>query len=173
MTALISFTQLALLLFPAQVDLDAVVKEVQRQAQAAADAVVAEEFETLADLTYPKVVEQMGGKAKMVEILKSAFKRMKAQNMMILASTADAPVKIYRAGAVLMTVVPVKIEMGTPDGKLTLRSFLVGVSVDKGEKWTFIDGNIGEEKIREILPNMPREMKFPEMRKPMREKAPK
>lgn len=157
---------LAAMAISAQTDPDLELKAALKQAKASANAVVKEDFEKLADLTYPRVVDSMGGKEKMVEFLKKTIAEMKAKKFRFLGAKVDPPTKIFRAGAERMTVVPMSLDMQIPDGtKVRVRSFLVGVTKD-GKKWTFVDGNVGEAKIREVVPNLPKEMKLPKAQKP-------
>lgn len=59
--------------------------------------------------------------------------------------------------------------MKVPGGRATAKSFLLGISTDKGKTWTFVDGNgIGDEKVkRKLLPNLPAEFKLPKKEKPV------
>jgi hypothetical protein len=161
---------LASFLAPAQPDSEEPLKIVHQQAQVAANAVMQENFETLADLTYPKVVAELGGKDRMVATLKRSAKEMKAQGVTVLAVKAEAPNAVFRAERELMTVVPQSLELAVPDGKLKAKSFLVGISSDRGATWTFIDGGIGEARIRELVPSLPRQMVLPQPQRPVLEK---
>ena len=95
---------------------------------------------------------------------------MKVRNVTLISIQTETPVKVFRAGKDLMTIVPQSLELRVPDGRAKVRSFLVGVSSDQGINWTFIDGNIGEDRIRVIVPHLPREMRLPPPQQPVVEK---
>src|SRR4051794_10578082 len=119
------------LLPPGQIELDAVLGAAHRQAQAAADAVMQQQYEEVVERTYPRVVAQMGGKAKMIENVKKLVEDMKAKGFAFVSLKVEAPTRAVRSGRELVTVVPQVVEMSTPAGKAKARSFLVGVSANQ------------------------------------------
>ena len=52
--------------------------------------------------------------------------------------------------------------MNAAGKKITLSSAVVGISSDEGKSWKFVNlDDKGEKGVREMLPNLPADMKIP------------
>jgi hypothetical protein len=155
----------------AQAGQDAPVTQIlKKKVEEINNALVKEEFGKVADLTHPKVVELMGGRDKMVAAMASGIKQMKSSGHTFAGVKVEAPSEPVSAGSDLFAVVPFLMEIKIPGGKLTQRSFVIGVSGDAGKSWTFVNGDIDAKTIRRVLPNLPEKLKLPEKQKPVFEK---
>jgi hypothetical protein len=68
-------------------------------------------------------------------------------------------------------VVPFVLEMTASGGKIHQKSFVIGVSGDKGKTWTFVDaGDKDRKALKQILTDLPEKHKLPEKEKPVIEK---
>ena len=86
--------------------------------------------------------------------------------------TVEAPVEVLTGGPHLFAVVPDTLKFTIPGGTLTQKSFLLAVSEDQGKTWTFIDGaGLVKIKVRDMLPNFPKDAKLPEKQPPVIEKS--
>jgi hypothetical protein len=138
------------------------------QADEIGKALSNEDYETVVKYTYPLVVEKLGGRQKMIDVLKTGMGGMKAQGIRVESVTIEAPKDIVAGGSNLFAILPQHLVMSRPGGKITSDTYLVAVSSDKGKNWTFIDGaNLSKEKINTILPDFPASLKLPEVRKPV------
>lgn len=170
-TLSLMFLGLCLSVFAAQ---DKPEKTAKSQAEEAAKATVEGKWDKLADLTHPKVVELMGGRDKMVERMTASMKDMKAKGIAFNSAKIEDAATPVAAGKELYTYVPMTLEMKVPGGTITSKSFLLGVSTDEGKTWKFVDGSgIGgnEKLLKEVLPNLPKELKLPKKEKPVFQKA--
>jgi hypothetical protein len=141
---------------------------VKEKAQECSSALLAENYGRLADLTYPKVVQMTGGREKMIAYLRSGTTRMKADGSVILSTDIGNPSAVTAAGPDLFSVVPTDTEMKVKGGKLKIKSFMIAVSSDAGKTWSFIDGgDVDDQKIRTVLPNLPATLKLPAREKPI------
>lgn len=136
------------------------------QAQKAADATLAGDWETLINLTHPKIVELAGGRAKMLELLETQMGQMKKDGIVLKESAAGTPTQIAEAESTLYSVVPTRNVIEVPQGTLISNSYLIGASSDGGEHWTFIDSSPGSERIRQIFPELPDSLELPEKEQP-------
>jgi hypothetical protein len=136
------------------------------QASRCAEAVITGEFETVVDLTHPKIIGMLGGREKMIATMKEGLEGLKKRGITMKESKAEKPEKLAKSGDSLYCVVPTTNVIEVPQGTLTSKAFLVGLSSDEGKTWTFIDGAPGAEKIRELFPDIPAELKLPEREKP-------
>ena len=140
---------------------------VREKAQEYSTALVEGDYGRFVDLTYPKVVERGGGRDKMIAQIKSGVTSIDISSVKV-----DVPTEFAMAGPDLIAIIPAVTEMGVPVvGEVTLKSFLIGVSNDKGKTWTFIDGtsfaggdNI--ERFKKLLPGFPDTLKLPKVEKP-------
>jgi hypothetical protein len=133
-------------------------------------ALIKEDYAKVTDLTHPKVVELMGGREKMIAVMESGTKDMKAKGYSFRSVKVDEPGEPIAAGDERYVVVPFLLEMKAPGGRLLQKSFVIGVSGDAGKSWTFVNGDQQGEKLKKVLPNLPEDLKLPKPEKPVFEK---
>jgi hypothetical protein len=133
---------------------------IRTQAQACADAMLKGDLETFANFTHPKLIELMGGRQKFIDAIKLGNAEMKAQKSAITGFNTGAPEGVVKGGNDLFAVVPMTLTVTQRDTKISHEGYLVAVSSDGGTKWTFITGD-ERAKLKEILPNLPEELKLP------------
>jgi hypothetical protein len=131
-------------------------------------------YARLVDLTYPKLVEMIGGRDKMIEMLRSGTEDMKAHGSAILGAEVSEPKEVVTAGDKQFAIVPITVRVQVPDGTVRSNSFLVAISEDRGKTWTFIDGaglhktSGGErESLAQILPAFPAQLSLPPWEPPV------
>ncbi|HZV07463.1 MAG TPA: hypothetical protein VE999_20430 [Gemmataceae bacterium] len=142
----------------------------KRKANEIAQATVKGDFEKIADFTYPKVVDQMGGREKMVTAMKTGYKEMKSRGIEFRSAKVEDASPLVAGGSDVYTIVPFTLEMKVPGGSATMKSFLLGISANKGTTWTFVDGSgIGKDETmtKRLLPNLPKELKLPKKEQPV------
>jgi hypothetical protein len=145
-------------------------EQVRAKAQECADAMLSGDYGKVADLSHPKVVQEIGGKQKMIDTLKTGVAQMKAQQFALVSYKAQAPPEILGSGSDRMAVLPTAMEMTTPTGKLKQKSYLLGISSDGGRNWTFVDGSeMTAEKLKFVVPNPPNDLKLPARQTPVME----
>ncbi len=152
---------------PAQgkVDVDKAVE----LAKAMEKAVLAGEPAKVVELTHPKVIEAMGGKEKMIAAIEQVMTTLKAQGITIKSHTIGRPEEPVVDGKNAFMVLPTKLEMTAPQGRIVTESYLLGFSSDSGKSWVFVDGagmNNGPAKDL-ILPLVPKSLKLPEPKQPV------
>ena len=132
---------------------------VKKKAGEIVAAIKKEEYAKVVDLTYPKVVELMGGREKMLAELEAGMKQLKEKGFSFKSVEVGEPGELMTEGKNTFAVVPTTTEMAAPGGKIVLESYLLGISSDGGKAWTFVDGSgIGTAEKRElILPKLPSE----------------
>jgi hypothetical protein len=133
---------------------------IRTQAQACADAMLKGDLETFANYTNPKLIELMGGRQKFIDAIKQGNAEMKAQKSAITGFSTRAPEGVVKGGNDLYAVVPMTLTVTQRDAKVSHEGYLVAVSSDGGAKWTFITGD-ERAKLKEILPNLPEDLKLP------------
>src|SRR5437588_8306016 len=116
--------------------LPAVIKE---QAAKMGQAFVKADYKTFVHYSYPKLIEMMGGAAKMESILTKATEDMKTNSMAITRLSFDEPSKIVRSGGEWQCMLPEHTEIKLKEGRIVTISTLLAFSSDKGLHWTFLD----------------------------------
>ncbi len=116
-----------------------------------------------ADLTYPAVVKEAGGRDRLIERLKSAAKEMKSKGIEITAVKPAEPTNSETSGTERYVIVPYEMQMKVRGSQTTVKSFLLAISGDNGKTWTFVDGaGVRDvEKRKRVLPNFPETLRLP------------
>jgi hypothetical protein len=130
-------------------------------------ALIKGDYAKIADLTHPAVVKENGGRAKMIATMESAIKDLKAKGVQFRSAKIDAPGNIVTAGSDMYVVVPFSLVLTAPGKKISQKSFLIGVSSDKGKTWTYLNGDLGEGVVKRLLPNLPPQLKLPMKQAPV------
>jgi hypothetical protein len=141
------------------------VARAKAAADASSQALVKGDFELVADLTYPTVVDQLGRK-RMIDLLADGQKKMAADGYRFISASVGDPHSLTETPTGLLIIVPTTILMTVPGGRMTQESFLVGASNDNGKSWTFVDGaNLNATNAKQVFPDFPSTLTLP-VRKP-------
>ena len=148
----------------AQVDSD-VIKE---QAELTAKALLNDDYETLIKFTYPKVIELVGGRDKMISLIKKGKIEMGQQGISFDKVIIGKPSKTVIAGDEIHCLVPQTVYMKVPKGKLKSETQLLAVSRDNGSNWFFIDAvSLNKDNIKRVLPNYNFDLVLPTKSEPI------
>jgi len=143
--------------------------EIKKLAQGLARATIKGNFETVIELTYPKVVAVLGGKQKAIEGVKRQMTILAQRGIKIASYEVGEPGKAHTAGKNTFVIVPTKMEMSLPGGKLIVKSYLLGISGEASKGgWRFVDGaGMRNEAARaKFLPKFPSTLKLPPQAQP-------
>ena len=141
---------------------EAAAKQLRAQAEGCGRAFIEGNFERLADCTLPKLVELIGGREKMLEVVRKDVEEMKAEGFEPLSSVPAAPTQVLRVGSRTYAILPLKFRMRTPKEILVSDSFMIGVSGDGGQNWKFLSGSsIDEARLGLLLPEAAGKLRLP------------
>lgn len=148
-------------------------EELSKAAQAMVKSVRAGEYEKLAEYTYPKLIEFMGGKKKFIDTTSQAMKAITERGFEILDYSIGAPSDFYTEGENTFSIVPTSMKLKAPGARISTTSYLLGISKDKGKNWTFLDGaGLDKPELKDkILPKLPEKLTFPKQIAPVVEKT--
>jgi hypothetical protein len=125
-------------------------------------AFIAVDYKTFAKFTNPRVLQLMGGEAKMAAAIEKSVSAIKAQGMSVSSITFSEPKKIVQAVKELQCTVEQHTEISQLRGKAVSTSILIAVSSDNGANWTFIDTSSKDmATLRKILPNLSKDINIP------------
>jgi hypothetical protein len=114
------------------------------------------------DLTYPLAIEAVGGREKAIQRALEERKKAEENGIKVLSlEKAVPPEQIFATKKAHYCVVPILLHMTIADSKYLFRSALIGISIDSGKTWKFVDITLGEKIIRKYIPDIPGELKFP------------
>lgn len=137
-------------------------KRLQEQAEESGRAFIEGDYGRLADFTYPKLVELLGGREKLVEVVRKGVEGMKAEGFVPLSSAPSAPVQVLKAGRQTYAIVPLKFKMRAPGQLLVSDSFMIAISDDGGKNWKFLSGaSVDEARLKILLPDAAGKLKLP------------
>lgn len=128
-------------------------------------ATLDEDYAVIIDLTYPKVVAELGGREKAIEASYAMMRVIKEAKFAIRELTAGEPGAVHSEGANRFIIVPTLTVIAAPDKVLRIDSYLLGISGDGGKTWKFVDG-AGMKNVefrQRILPPLPPGLVLPEM----------
>jgi hypothetical protein len=146
---------------------DAVKASLAKYGKQMEDAATSYNNAKLVDLMYPKIVEQAGGRDKLLELMTTGQKEMGEQGVRVKSTTLGDPIQVMTEGSKMYAVLPETIVLNAPGGTLTNRGCLIGISDDAGKTWSFVDGAAGEKTIRGFVPELPKDLKIPDREKPV------
>ena len=143
---------------------------IKRQAQELSDAMIKGDYNKAADLTHPKLVDLMGGRTQFISETEKAFKEMEAQQVRIVSNMVGEPQDIVEVKNEIYAIVPTAMRMKVPDGILASEVFMIGVSKDGGQNWTFVDAAAareGGEGLKMLFPDAASKLRVPELKRPV------
>jgi hypothetical protein len=163
-------TSLALLAFAVSAKLasaDPQTEQIRKLAAENSAALTSGNYARLVDLTYPKVVEMIGGRGS---------EDMKAHGSAVLGAEVSEPKEVVAAGDKQFAIVPMTVRVQVPEGTLRSKGFLFAISEDRGKTWTFIDGGgitkepgKEREKLAQVIPDFPTQLSLPAPESPVLE----
>jgi hypothetical protein len=141
---------------------------VKQKAGEVGHAFLTGDYAKVADLTYPKIVEALGGREKMIATTDAEMKKLKAKGISFKSYAAKDPGEFHTEAGHTFTVVPTVVEMTIPGGRAVSKSFLLAISADGGKRWTFVDGSgVRSPEARDkSLPKLPAALKLPPEEEP-------
>jgi hypothetical protein len=127
------------------------------QAKQLETALANKDYAKVIDLTYPKIVEVGGGREKLLAGMTNEMKTMEAEGVVLLSSTASAPTQFVSNANEIYAVIPVTTRIKATDGIFQTEGSLIGISIDGGQSWTFVDATGKDQtELKKVLPNLDR-----------------
>ena len=144
-------------------------ERIKRQAQELSDAMLSADFEKAADLTHLKLIELMGGRAQFIAAVRQAMKQTQSEQFRIESVTVGEPRDHFDVKNEKYVIVPTTMKMKVPEGVLVGDAFMIGVSLDGGNNWKFVDSggkSVDRNALKTLLPLAANKLQLPEVKKP-------
>ncbi len=146
---------------------DAAVLRCKEQATQCGRALMTNDNQKFVTCMPPKLIETLGGPEAVIKLLDDGKKEMRAKGIDIESTKVEAPARLYTRGQQTFALVPMTIHLTVPGGRLIQESFMLGISSDRGVKWTFVDGaKLNDPRAKDILPPLPADLTLPPRREP-------
>lgn len=147
---------------------DAAADAAKKQADETSQAFAKGDYAKIAAMTYPALIDFMGGRDKMIAATKSAMEMFKKQGIEVVSYKTSEPGEIVKGEGKSYVVIPATLEMKAPVGKIKVKSYLLGITTDEGKTWKFLDGaGLANKELKDkIIPNLPAKLKLPEPQQP-------
>src|SRR4051794_14688310 len=110
---------------PARADDAETKKTVKALVEKMQTATVKGEYETVIDLTHPRVVEELGGKDRAVTVTRNMMKGLKQKGFEVKSVAVGEPTDAVPGGKDLYVAVPTTAELTSPMGKVVAQGFVV------------------------------------------------
>jgi len=139
------------------------------QAKEVSDALSRRDFSKIVDLTYPKLVETLGGRDKMIASMTEEMKQMETEGVVLLSSSAGTPTQILNDSGSIYAVLPTVLKVKAKAGIFQSEGSMIGISADSGANWTFLDtGGKDPGQLRILLPNVIDKLNLPPDKAPVK-----
>ena len=140
---------------------DETLAEVQRLAQQCCDATCNGQFDVVADLTYPEIVELFGGRDKLIQAMRDEFSV--PDRPKLIEMKTGVPLPLQEFGRYQVTFVPTATTVSNGPTTIRRHTHMLGVSSDRGRNWHFISGNkLSHERVRFFIPEFPDSIALPQ-----------
>ena len=137
-------------------------ENIKRDGNQMINFMIEKDYDSLSQFTYPVIVEWMGGKEMMINLISKEMQRIEDQGVVFLELSLGEPEKLYTAGEEIHCLVPQKVILENSDGKIISNSHLLAVSVDLGENWYFVDtSQLTSENVTVLFPQFNSDLEIP------------
>ena len=137
----------------------------------AAQAAVAGDAEMILDSTYSGLLKQVGGRDVMRSMVIKNLSDLKNRGMAVVGTEIVSISEPLRAGDELHAIVRAKRTVKAPGGRQIQDTFMIAVSGDGGQSWTFVDGpQLTPKHIEVLFPDFNEALELPQTAPPVFEK---
>ncbi len=131
---------------------------------------LAEDYHAFADYTYPKVIEMMGGKERMIQATESSMNQMKSEGYQIKDIDYKDASGFLSQGKELQCSLTQELLMKIPQGEILSEYTLIAISEDDGKSWKFLDtSGKSKETMLKYFPNLPPDIDIKQKKQKMLE----
>ncbi|MCG6157909.1 hypothetical protein [Rubinisphaera margarita] len=130
------------------------------------NAIIEGKFETVVDLMYPPAVQAAGGREPMLRLMETGKQNMNKQGFSFQNATVAEPSAPIAGGEKWFLTVPFDLTMKVPGGTLKSQSYLIGISNDQGQNWSYLNGTEDVQGLKKLVPDLPETLKLPARKQP-------
>ena len=129
------------------------------------EAFLQEDFAKWVDLIYPKIVEEAGGRQKMIEILRQRAEGAKERGTRKLFVNIGMPKIVASEGEKIYSLSSCAVSFEIKGKKAIRNGYILAISDDRGKTWTFFEYD-KPKSVRALIPDFPKSITLPEVEPP-------
>ncbi len=158
---------------PARVSADP--EEVQADIQRMHEAIYGEELdvEALLELTYPPIIQSLGGHEKARTALSDGLREIRSSGIEVEVLEFPADPQFIPGTTRDFVIVPTRTVFRSGDRRVESGNFEFGVRINGQRRWTYVEGSrLTPEVMAQLFPEFPPHVKLPETyRRPIEESS--
>jgi len=129
--------------------------------------------DAIVEHTYPGLLEKIGGPDEMRKIVLAGQTDMRQRGLAVQSVEITAVSEPLQAGSELHAVVRTKRTVKGPTGRQIINSYVIAVSGDAGDNWTFVDGQkLTPAHVLALFPDFNVDLVLPSPSQPVFERDP-
>jgi hypothetical protein len=138
------------------------------QASRMANGLVSADYSTFIHYLHPKVIEVSGGVAALKQTLAQMSRQLSTAGMSFIEVSLDSASPFIKKGAQLQATIRQHTTIKMQVGRSVATSTLIGMSVDNGLHWRFVDTNNKTlADVQQLLPNLSNALVIPPQQPPV------
>jgi hypothetical protein len=126
--------------------------DLEKQAREIGDTWVRKNFERFAALTYPKLIQMLGGKTKFINAMKNEMKWQEAQGLETLSQTPTDVTQFLKVSGSLYALMPTTLRLKMRGELFESYGCMLGISSDGGTHWTFLEP--AGKRLKDLVPEV-------------------
>jgi len=135
---------------------------VEQQGNALAQALLREDFATVAATACSPVLARTGGALALARQIEVSFKVMKQQGRQLLQMQFDPASAVFDSAQTRFALIPYRSVVQVSEGRVTLASYYLAVQNKGADAWCFIDtAALTAASLRELFPGAPADLQLP------------
>jgi hypothetical protein len=154
--------------FCSQAQAPGAADSLKAQASRMANGLISGDYGTFIHYLHPKVIEVSGGVAALKQTLVEMSRQLSTAGLSFQEVSLDSASAFIKKGAQLQATIRQHTTIKLQQGRSVATSTLIGMSVDNGLHWRFVDTNYKTmADMQKLLPNLSSELVIPQQRAPV------
>jgi len=139
---------------------------VRKAAAAAKESFLKKDYDAFVALLYPEMIKAVGGKEKLVELLKAEDARNAAAGLTVESLVFEPTETVYLGTEFKLTFVSTTIIVKVGEARIESKSYYVAFTSLTGGPWYLLDGTrLSMTQFRSLFRGFPEDLKLPAVTK--------
>jgi hypothetical protein len=136
-------------------------------ARACAKALLAADDDKIVACMPQQALALAGGREQTIADMRRGRAQMNRDGVAFEAADIQPPKDVISSGGELFAVLPERLTMRVPKGRVVQDSYLLGISLDEGTSWKFVDGaTLSHRNVSMLFPSFPSTLTLPVVAEP-------
>ncbi|MCE0559295.1 MULTISPECIES: hypothetical protein [unclassified Motilimonas] len=140
-----------------------IASQVSQRANMLASATLLEDYEQVIALSYPAMVNKIGGPSMAAKIAYEAVRLLNEEGVVISDLTIGEPLEYFVGKDKELIVLSTQLELKSEQGRVNTDSYLFAIR-EAGTDWMFIDSNALKDikELKVYFPGLPEDFSLPQ-----------